>query len=228
MTVTASTAPTLPERAPRPRGLRSVPWGTATVLGAAVAFADGFWVTSLRGAVGAIQRVQSPFSSWLVQSLLMTPLFALAIAGALVVARRRFGATPRGTRAALVTAALVVVAGSLVGVGQVAATSVYDYRLQSRMLRAQAAVHNRVTPVVVGSEAPADTAATPATGPGLAGTDCDVTCHRQRETLRVHIKAIGYSTVVILLTNLVLVGWAVAWRGRGFDVVRGRRAPAAA
>jgi hypothetical protein len=225
VTVTARSEATTAGGAPSTlRGLRSVPWGTATVLGAVMAFADGFWLTSLRGAVGAIQRVQSPFSSWLVESTLATPLFALGIAGALVLARRRLGPTPRGGRAVITTAALVVLAGTLVGVGQVAATSAYDYRLQSQLLRDQAATHGHVAPAVLGTDTPA-ASQEPAAAPALAGTDCDSTCMRQRDTLRLHARGIGYSAAVILLTNLVVVGWVLTWRGSGLAVTR-RRATA--
>ena len=46
------------------RGL-AVPWFTVVPLAVVMAYATGFWLVSLRGAIGAIERTQEPFASWL-------------------------------------------------------------------------------------------------------------------------------------------------------------------
>ena len=50
-----------------------VSWVTVVVCASVIAYIDGFWLTSLRGAVGAIDATQSPFSRWLRDSTLMVP-----------------------------------------------------------------------------------------------------------------------------------------------------------
>ena len=78
---------------------------------AVVAFADGFWLTSLRGAVGAIERTQSPFTTWWHESSLSLPIFVFAVLGALILAKRWFGPVLRKPTA-IVGATLIVVAAS--------------------------------------------------------------------------------------------------------------------
>ena len=55
-------APEPPERPSEARPRTSVPWATVLTLAVVLAYADGFWMTSLRGAVGAIERTQGPFA----------------------------------------------------------------------------------------------------------------------------------------------------------------------
>ena len=57
----------------------AVPWLTVIPLAAMMAYADGFWMVSLRGAVGAIERTQEPFASWLRESTVLLPAFVLAV-----------------------------------------------------------------------------------------------------------------------------------------------------
>ena len=115
----------------QPRGA-TCPWLTVLPLAVVLAFADGFWVTSLRGAVGAIERTQSPFASWLRESTARPS--ALRPRGArrphpgpaLVRAVRRTG--PRQVLTSLAAgrrrpAPWPALAG-------LAASSVYDYHLQ--------------------------------------------------------------------------------------------------
>ena len=39
---------------------RSVPWLTVVPFAVAMAYADGFWMLAMRGAVGAIERTPEP------------------------------------------------------------------------------------------------------------------------------------------------------------------------
>ena len=57
-------APAAERRGEMP-GRPAVPWATVLPLAVLMAYADGFWLTSLRGAVGAIERTQEPFATWL-------------------------------------------------------------------------------------------------------------------------------------------------------------------
>ena len=79
-----------------------------------MAYADGFWMMSLRGAVGAIERTDEPFASWLRESTLVLPVFVFAVLGALTLALRLFGPELRKSSTVL-TALLIVAAGTAVG-----------------------------------------------------------------------------------------------------------------
>ena len=108
---------------------------TVVPLAVVMAYADGFWMISLRGAVGAIERTGEPFASWLRESTLALPVFVLAVLGALTLAVRWFGPVLRRPRTVVATALLVVAAGTLVGIAALAASSAYDYHLQSDQLQ---------------------------------------------------------------------------------------------
>jgi hypothetical protein len=119
----------------RPRTLRGrlslVPWLTVLPLAVVLAYADGFWMVSLRGAVGAMGRTQGPFLTWLRESTLALPLFILAVLGALTLAAHWFGPVLHKPKAVVVAMLLIVAAGTLVGIAELAASSAYDYSVQS-------------------------------------------------------------------------------------------------
>jgi hypothetical protein len=68
-----------------------VSWWTVGVFALVLAAADGFWATSVRGAVGYIENVQQPFHDWLLYLAVMGPLFAAVVAAALWLANRLVG-----------------------------------------------------------------------------------------------------------------------------------------
>lgn len=103
----------------------TVPWSRVVVLGTVMALGDWFWVISLRGATGAVERTQEPFSAWLRGALLLVPLFVLAVLAALSLARRR---------TAVSTCVLIAVAGTVAGLGVQVVSAAYDYRLQLAQL----------------------------------------------------------------------------------------------
>lgn len=168
-----------------------MPWWTVVPLAAVLAYADGFWMISLRGAVG--ERTDAPFETWLRESTLSIPIFVVAVLGALILALRLFGPAPRG-QAYAATALLTVAAGTLAGIVEIAASSVYDYHLQSVMLQAW-------SPHV----------------------DCATdNCLQELDhaSLLVQVHSVGYAGVILLVTNLVLVGWVLAFKGGRLDVTR--------
>lgn len=171
----------------RPAGRTAIPWTTVLTFAAVLATADWFWVVALRGAVGATERTRGPFVSWLQGSVLLIPLFAVAVLGALALAYRWFGPVLRKRRAVLATSLLVVVAGTLAGVAALLASGAYDLQLQLTML-------NHMLPM---------------------GTQCSGSCQElQREaTLALQVKALGIGSLILLVTNLVLVFWVLALRG---------------
>jgi len=169
-------------------GEAGVPWPTVLSLAALMAFADGYWMISLRGAVGAIERTQSPFASWLREStLVLVPVFVFAVLAALTFARRRFGPVLHGPRAVLTTVLLVAGAGTLAGLLAMAGNAVYDYRLQSHHLGMMSTMG------------------------GLCFGACQA--HQYTATIALHLKAIAVGTGLCLVSNIALVGWAWAIRG---------------
>jgi hypothetical protein len=175
-------------------GRPAVPWLTVVSLAVAMAYSDGFWMMTLRGAVGAIERTQEPFVSWLRESTLVLPVFAFAVLGALALALHLFGPVLRTSRT-LLAALLIVAAGTIVGIAEIAVSSAYDYGLQSSQLQLMDSMGH-----------------TCAEGSCLA--------LQQQATLGLQVRAVAYGSGIVLVTNLVLVGWVAAIRGGRLDVSR--------
>lgn len=174
------------ERAGATTGRSSVPWSAVVSLAVVMAFADGFWITSLRGAVGAIERAQSPFASWLRESALVVPVFVLAVLGAFTLAQRWFGPAPRKAKPLLATGALVAGAGTLAAIALLVGSSLYDYHLQSQLL------------VMMDSMR------------GMCSGSCDAL---QRASFWLQVRSVGYGSLLLVVTNIVVVGWMIAVRG---------------
>ncbi|MFL6131757.1 MAG: hypothetical protein ACJ72A_03080, partial [Nocardioidaceae bacterium] len=165
--------------APAATGRVAVPWLTVLPLAVALALADGFWTISLRTSVGAIARAQAPFASWLRESIAVWPIFVLAVLGALTLAFSRFGSHPGRPKVVIATGLLVVAAGTLVGVGWLAASAAYDYHLQVQQLHMMGSMGGR-----------------------CAG---DCLARQQRASLLLQVKSVGYGSGILLVTNLVVV-----------------------
>jgi hypothetical protein len=174
-----------------------VSWATVTVLAVLMAYADGFVLTSLEGAVGAIERVQGPFATWLRTSTLVLPVFVLAVLGALAFARSRLGPRLNTGRKVMTAALLIVAAGGVVGTTEVAISLAYDYHLQSELLESTASLHGHA-----------------ATGAPVteAGT-CTGTCAAREAQFEVSTRAARLGSGAVVGVNLVLVGWVLAARG---------------
>ena len=179
---------------------RAVAWGTVLPLAAVMAFADGFWTTSLRGAVGAIERSQSPFTNWWHQSAVVLPIYILGVLGAFALAQHWFGPVLPRYRSVAATAVLVIAAGTVIGIAQIAANSAYDYHLQSNQLKMMDSMH------------------------GICAGSC--LAQAQHATLVVHIHAVIYVSRWILITNLILIAWMVAMLGGRLNVSALRRSGA--
>jgi hypothetical protein len=174
-----------------------VTWTTVAVLAVPLAFADGFVLTSIQGAVGAIERAQHPFAFWLRTSALMVPVFVLAVLAALAVARRLLGPLLRGPGRVVAAALLIVVAGSVVGTGAVVVSAGYDYRLQSELGQMMETTH------------PAAVTPAQATDPDA----CTGMCAAQQAQFDVDERAARLGSALVLGVNLVVVGWVLAFRG---------------
>lgn len=177
-------------------------WPTVGLVAVLFAYADGFWVTSLQGAVGAIERTQTPFVRWMRDSTVMVVVMVGAVLLALRLAdrlRRRLG---HGWRLALAGALLVATVGTLASAAELTASAAYDYHLQSRRIDASHGAHDH------------------------ADTGCSMACEARKATVDAHVRGVGYATLAIVATNLVLVGWAMAVRGGKLWATGGAAAPA--
>ena len=172
-----------------------VPWGAVVVLGALMAYADGFVVTAVQGAVGAIERTGSPFATWLTGSTLLLPAFLLAVWGALVLARRRLGSRVRRPVGVLITCLVVAAAGTLVGTAVLLTSTWYDYHLQSQLLQT------------------------------LTRTGHTHGSTTLQDTLDADLKGARLAGRLMVLANVIIVGWVIAMRGGRIDVRPHRAAP---
>jgi len=180
-------------------------WITVAAFAIVITYADGFWVTTLRGAVGAIERRGSPLHQWLRDSTLMLPLFFLAVMVALAMARRLVG-QHGGLIKFGAAAFFVTVLASGVAVAELGASSAYDYHLQTRHLQLEDSLHHTHP-----AAAPAVSSGLPTSGQTTAGA-CTGLCATERDTFNVHVRAVFYASVVMLITNFVLVLWVMALR----------------
>src|SRR5471030_1972568 len=186
---------------PGAMGRRAVPWLTAIPLAVLMAYGDGFWMTTLRGAVGAIERTQGPFASWLRESTLILPVYLFAVLGALTLALRWFGPALSKPRTFVATALMIAAAGTLVGGAELAASSAYDYQLQSNQLQIMHATHHI--------------------------TAANYLASQEQASFALQVQAVVYGAGILLVTNLVLVCWAVAMRGGRLNVSATRAADSA-
>ncbi|MET3920715.1 hypothetical protein [Arthrobacter sp. UYEF20] len=175
----------------------AVPWLTVASMAVVMAYADGFWMMTLRGAVGAIERTEEPFASWLRESTLVLPVFVFAVLGALALALHLFGPVLRPSRTVL-AALLVAAAGTAVGIAEIAVSSAYDYDLQSSQLQLMDSMSRTCT-------------------------EGNCLALQQQASLGLQVRAVGYGSGILLVTNLVLVGWVAAIRGGRLDISRTRR-----
>jgi hypothetical protein len=198
---------------------RISPWLTAAPIAGLLAYADGFWLTSLQGAVGAIERAQTPFANWWRTSTLMVPVFLIAVLGALALARRWYGPNLRGTKAVLVTALLVTAAATLVGVADLVANAAYDYHLQANLIEVS---QNMRAGGTAATGVNMDAA-------GMAGmTGMGDVPSQLHATLVIHARGVAYASAVTLVTNLVLIAWMTAVRGADWGSRRAARVADAA
>ena len=182
-------APVMPQR----RQVR-VAWSHVLPFAIVLAFANGFWIISLRGAVGAIERSSAPFETWWRESMLLTPVYVVAVLAAFWVAQRWFGPRPRGVRAILGSGTTIAGAAALTGATLTAVSSWFDFRLQRADLHHMSAAH-----------------------PG-----CDASClsARVQATADLLIKSVWIGLLLMLVTDLVLIFLIVAFRGGNFVLAR--------
>jgi hypothetical protein len=178
-----------------------VSWGTVALIAALAAMVDIFVMIMVGGAVGAIERLTPPFERWVRDSILIFPVFVLGVIGAFYAARKLVG-SKQGWLKVAGTLAVIVVFTTVLGILVAAASSAYDYHLQVKLLNLSE--HLRHPTYLIQDGTPVLVSGT--------GT-CNVVCQAQHATLSAHIKALEIASVVLLVSNTVLVMWAVAIRG---------------
>jgi hypothetical protein len=184
-----------PGTSPYPRA----PWSTVLPLAVVAAYGSGFWLIVIRGAVGAIERTQAPFTTWLEESTLLLPLYVFAVIAALTLALRWLGPGPLCGLAVAVTHLLVALTVTLAATVVQAVSAVYDYRLQTTQV-ANMAAHM---------------------------PDCDARCvaDQQHSGLLLQVHALGLGALVMLVSNLVLLAFVVGLRGGRLDLASSKRRP---
>lgn len=150
--------------------------------------ADIFWVTSLHGAVGSIQRTEtSPLNRWVRDSLIMLPLYVAAVWAALRLTQRLVGRRRELVRLG-VALALAVVLATAAGTAYAASTAWYDYQRQASYLEDLHAGHT-----VIGA--------------------CVGLCASKHDTVQAHLRGIGFSAILMVVSNVILGAWVLALRG---------------
>lgn len=179
-------------------------WPLLAVLAVALTYSDGFWMTSLQGAIGAIGRHEPPFTRWLRDSTIMLPLVTLALVVGLSAARRLIAGRRRPSSRLAVVVALVVLIGAGVGVVEAAISAFHDYQIQAEHI-----VELHSFDQQPGFQAVVDAAGSSAAYQfycGLSGVDAKDTISLLRyATFVVHMKALGFFSALIVVTNLLLV-----------------------
>ena len=174
------------------RGRVPLPWVTVAALAVLLAFANGFVIVAIQGAIGAIERAQHPFTDWMLYSAILVPVFGLVVTGALARALRRGRRTVRSIL-------LVTTATTAVGITLLIISLAYDYHLQAELLAKTASVHNHT----VGG----------ADGAQNAAYADDSWSPELRQTMLVAVKGFGLGTILLTSVNAFLVAWVTALRG---------------
>jgi hypothetical protein len=176
-------------------------WWSVGLFAVVLAFANGFIVTSMQWTIGAIERLKPPFEQWMFNSVVMIPVYAGAIIGALYLARRLAGEGSGKAKKLWIAVATIIVAGTLVAMANMALSSLYDYYLQTthidlgQHLRHPLYRVDGTTPVLVGS------------------STCDATCQAINATRSTHIRGFFLAAKLFLVIDAVLVLWTLALRG---------------
>jgi hypothetical protein len=200
-----STDDTMERPVERARRRLGVSWPTIILFAVVISFVNGFWVTSLQGTVGAIERSAPPFERWLRDSTVMVPLYAVGVLAAVLLARRWFGRSSRAAVRGAAAALLIIAACTLVGIAEVANSAAYDYRLQTERIELVHDLNHTGTP-----EAGTAESVTPAV---TSTDDCVGECAAKESTLGLHIRAVTTASALMLVTNILLVGWLLAVGG---------------
>lgn len=199
---------------------RPARWRLVIVLGIVLAYADGYVLVALTGAVGAIERTNHPFGAWLEESAVLVPFVILAELLVLRLIRRRTArsttsaTSSRSWKTVAVAAMLIAVGTTVVGVVAVTASAAYDYRLQTDLIdyEEQPALENETNVPLI----PAGTT--------VARGNCNsMICNEERFSLATDLRGVGIGAPILLGVNIILVGWVIAGFGGRLGAPQRRR-----
>lgn len=193
---------------PRARRRLDVSWPTIILFAAVVSFVNGFWITSLQGAVGALERSEPPLQRWLRDSTVMLPLYAAGVLVAVLLARRWFGRSQRAVVRGAGVGLLIIVVCTLVGIAEVANSAAHDYRLQTQHIDLVHDLNHTGTPESATTES-----GTAASAVATSNDACVGVCAAKESTLELHVRAVTRASALMLITNVLLVGWLFAIGG---------------
>ncbi|HEX5114822.1 MAG TPA: hypothetical protein VFW65_06465 [Pseudonocardiaceae bacterium] len=192
---------------------RPARWRTVVIIGIVLGYADGYLLVALTGAVGAIERTNHPFGAWLEESAVLVPLFILAELLVLKLVRRRTGPALRSGRATMVAALVISLAVSVTGFLAIAASTGYDYSLQTKLIVFEENIDNvNGVPLV-----PAGTT--------VARGNCNsMICNEERFSLATDVRGAMISAPILVVGNILLVGLLLAYFGGRLGTPERRKA----
>ena len=114
-----------------------VRWSVVALFALVLTYADGFWLTALQGAIGAIERNEPSFNRWLRDSTTMLPIVFLAVLFAFMGAHRLLRHRRHVLVQFAVVALTVALVGGAVGLGEAVASSMKDYQLQAQHVESE-------------------------------------------------------------------------------------------
>ena len=177
-----------------------VSWATVALLTIVIAVVDGFWVTSLHGAVGDVASGQDQFHRWLRDSTMMLPSLALSVLAALALSRRLARWSWHGIVRLAAAAVLIIAISTAVGIAEATVSAAADYATQANELTHVHSIHTTTV------------AAAPATADANNPTALTALNAARRSTLTAHVRGLKKVSVLLLVTNMVLVLWVLAVR----------------
>jgi hypothetical protein len=178
---------------------RPARWRTVLVIGIVLAYADGYILVALTGAVGAIERTEHPFGAWLEESAVLVPFFVLAELLVLRIVRRRNGSALRSGKAVVVATLMIAVGCTAIGVLAVTASAAYDYSLQTQLIDFSAQFSDQNGDPLVKAGATA-----------ARGNCNSMICNEERFSLATDVRGVGIGAPILLGINLALVAWVLA------------------
>jgi hypothetical protein len=182
-------------------------WPAVALLAAALAYADEFWVSVIQSLVGAIEYNEPPFTRWLRDTTLSLPLVSIGVLAALLLAQRWQLWRRHGLAAFTVTTLLVAVLSGAIGIGAVAMSSLQSYLLQRQHLELLHSFGvNQSSVAALADFSPAGNATYNlyCSLRGVAASDA--VSLLEYATLLLHIRALAYAALLVLMTNLVIAG----------------------
>jgi hypothetical protein len=169
-------------------------------------YVDGFWLTALQGVIGAVERLEPPFTRWIRDSSIMLPLVLLAVVFAARISRRWVERSRHAFVRIGAVALLITLISSVVGIGATVISSFRDYQFQSRHLELMHSYGVSAQPSAVDIS-----------GFGAAPVTYSIYCNlrgvaannaitlMEYATFTSHVRAVVFMSGLLLITNLVLV-----------------------